>query len=194
MRSVGFGDAEFLRRLQGIVETQALFHLAEDDVGGRVQDSMKALQVDGGELVEEREDRDAIHHGRLEEEAFAFTGSEVAEFGVGVDDGALVRGDGVSSVVESGADVVDGGLAILDAEGGGFEENVGLGGGEPGTNVGIRIVTRHFAGGGARATLFGIEAVWIGEPAQTAGGDAGDAEGDAVAVAEFGGAVLEETD
>jgi len=44
-----------------------------------------------------------------------------------VDDGAFVRGDGVSSVIEGGADVVDGGLAVLDVEGGGFEEDIGLG-------------------------------------------------------------------
>ena len=59
---IGFGDAEFLRFLQRIIETQALFHLAEDHIGGGVQDSVEALQMDGGELVEEREDRDAIHY------------------------------------------------------------------------------------------------------------------------------------
>ena len=44
-----------------------------------------------------------------------------------MDDGAFVGGDGMGSVVESGAYVVDGGLAGFDVEGGGFEENVGLG-------------------------------------------------------------------
>jgi hypothetical protein len=39
-----------------------------------------------------------------------------------------------------------------------------------------------------------IKTVGIGDPAKAAGGDAGDAEGDAVLVAEFVGAVLEETD
>jgi hypothetical protein len=48
-----------------------------------------------------------------------------------VDDGAFVRGDGVGSVGEGGADVIDGGLAVLDIEGSGFEEDVGLGGLQP---------------------------------------------------------------
>jgi hypothetical protein len=42
-----------------------------------------------------------------------------------VDDGSFVGGDGVGSVVERGADVIDGGLALGDVEGCGFEENVG---------------------------------------------------------------------
>ena len=88
---------------------------------------------------------------------------QVAEFAVGVDNGAFVRGEGVGSVVESGADVIDGGLAILDIEGCGFEKDVGLCRGEPGSNVGNRDCSGRFAGGGARATLFGIEAVWISE-------------------------------
>src|SRR5262249_50872743 len=113
MRGVGFGDAEFLRLLQGIVKAQALFHLAEDHVGGGVQNSVKALQVDGGELVEERKDGDAIHHRGFEEKAFALAGSEIAEFAVGVNDRAFVRGDRVGSVVERGADVRNGGLTAF---------------------------------------------------------------------------------
>ena len=54
---------------------------------------------------------------------------QVAQFAVGVDDGAFVGGDGVGSVVECGADVVDGGLAVCHVEGRGFEEDVGAGGG-----------------------------------------------------------------
>jgi hypothetical protein len=38
-------------------------------------------------------------------------------------------------VVEGGAEVVDGGLAVFHIEGGGFEENVGLGGFQPGLDV-----------------------------------------------------------
>ena len=44
-----------------------------------------------------------------------------------MDDGAFVRGDGVGSVIEGGADGVDGGLAVLDVERCGFEEDFGLG-------------------------------------------------------------------
>ncbi len=52
---------------------------------------------------------------------------QVAEFAVGVDDWSFVGGDGVGSVLERGADVIDGGLAGFDVERGGFEEDVGLG-------------------------------------------------------------------
>ena len=44
-----------------------------------------------------------------------------------MDDRAFVGGDGVGSLIEGGADMVDRGLAVLDVEGGGFEEDVGLG-------------------------------------------------------------------
>jgi hypothetical protein len=131
VRGVGFGDAEVLRFLQRGVEGEAFFHLAQDHVGGGIQDAVEALQADGRELIEEGKNWDAIHHGRLEEEAFAFSFREIAEFAVGVDDGAFVGGDGVGSVLESGADVVDGRLSGFDVERCGFEENVGAGGGEP---------------------------------------------------------------
>ena len=62
-------------------------------------------------------------------------GGQVAKFAVGVDDWSFVGGDGVGSVVEGGADVVDGGLAGFDVERRGFEENIGAGGSEPVANV-----------------------------------------------------------
>jgi hypothetical protein len=52
----------------------------------------------------------------------------------------------------------------------------------------------HFAGRSARATLVRIESLRVGDPAQAARGDSGDAVGDAVAVAEFLRAVFQETD
>jgi hypothetical protein len=52
-----------------------------------------------------------------------------------VDDGAFVGGDGVGSVGEGGADVIDGGLAGFQVQRSGFEEKVGAGGGEPGVDV-----------------------------------------------------------
>ena len=82
---------------------------------------MKALQVDGGELVEEREDGDTVHDCRFEEKAFAFSCGQVAELAVGVDDGAFVGSDGVGSMIEGGADVVNGGLAGFNVEGSRFE-------------------------------------------------------------------------
>jgi len=56
---------------------------------------------------------------------------QLAQFAVGVDDGALVGGDGVGSVFEGGADVGGGGLTVFYVQGGRFEEDVGLGCGEP---------------------------------------------------------------
>ena len=82
---------------------------------------MKCVQVNCGKLIEKRKDGDSVHYGGFEEEAFVFDGGEVAEFAVGVDDGSFVGGDGVGSVMESGADVVDGGLAVIHVERCGFE-------------------------------------------------------------------------
>ena len=104
----------------------------------------------GGQLVEERKDRDAVHDRGFEEESFALLRGQIAQFAVGVDDGAFVGGDGVGSVLEGGADVVDGGLAVFHVEGGGFEEDVGVGGGEPVADVLVRCA-------GAR--------IWIALPA-----------------------------
>ena len=78
-----------------------------------------------------------------------------------MDDGAFVGGDGVGSVLEGGADVVDGGLSVFYVEGCGFEEDVGFRGGEPVADVGCSMADAKscirfwlFAGGGARATFF----------------------------------------
>ena len=84
-----------------------------------------------GKLIEKRKDWDAIHYGGFEEETLAVRRGKIAEFAVGVDDWALVGGDGVGSVSEGGADVVDGGLAGFYIEGRSFEKNVGAGGCEP---------------------------------------------------------------
>ena len=92
---------------------------------------MKALQVDRGELVEQREDGDAVHDRGFEEESFPLLRGQVAQFAVGVDDGSFVGGDGVGSVLEGGADVGDGGFAVFHVQRGGFEEDVSSGGGEP---------------------------------------------------------------
>ncbi len=88
---------------------------------------MKALQVDRGELIEQREDGDAVHDRGFEEESFALLRGEVAQVAVGMDDGAFVGGDGVGSVLEGGADVGDGGLAVFHVKRCGFEEDVGFG-------------------------------------------------------------------
>jgi hypothetical protein len=53
-----------------------------------------------------------------------------------MDNRTFVCRDDVGSAIEAGADVVDGGLAVFDSERCGFEEDVGLGGSEPGVDVG----------------------------------------------------------
>jgi hypothetical protein len=187
VRGVGLGYAEGLRFLQRLVEGEALFHLAEDYVRGGIQDAVESVQVDRGHLIEQREDGDAIHHGGFEEEALALGGGEVAEVAVGVDDWSFVGGDGVGSVVEGGADVICGGLAGLDVEGGGFEEDVGLGGGQPVLDVcWLRIRSSGFSARGRALyiihTELGSQTVRVGDPSQAAGCEARDAEGNSVAL------------
>lgn len=131
MSGIRLSDAEFLRFLQRFIKGQPLFHLAEDYVRGRVQDSMKALQVNGREFAEKRKDRGAIHHRGLEQEALAFLAGKVAEFTIGVYDGAFVRGDGMGAMFERSPNVAGGGLASFHIERRGLEENVGFGRREP---------------------------------------------------------------
>jgi hypothetical protein len=98
----------------------------------------------------------------------------------------------VGSVLEGGADEVHGRLAICHVEGRGFEEDVGAGGGEPVADARFGIRFMAFRGRGRpRHTGFRIEAIRIGGPSQAARGDSGDAEGDAVAIAEFSLAICE---
>jgi len=76
-------------------------------------------------------------------------GSQIAKLAVGVDDCPFVGGDGVGSVLESGADVIDGRVAVLDVERCGFEQDVCFGGVEPGANVGnvrMRLQSRGVRG------------------------------------------------
>ena len=96
---------------------------------------MKTLQVDGGELFEERENRHAVHNCGFEEEALALLRGQITEFAVVVDDRTFVGRDGVGSVLEGGADMIDGGPAVLHIERGGFEKDIGLGSGQPVADV-----------------------------------------------------------
>jgi hypothetical protein len=90
--------------------------------------------------------------------------------------------------------VIDGGLAVLDGEGCGFEEDVGLGGLEPVSDVcRFLICFPAFRGRGRPLhTGFWIKAIRISDPSQAAGCYSGDAEVDSVAVAKFGFAVTEQ--
>jgi hypothetical protein len=97
-------------------------------------------------------------------------------------------------VIDGGADVICGGLAGFDVECGGFEEDVGSGGFQPGSD-GRRLCIRFpaFVGQECPTHTVWIQAIGVGNPSQAAGCDSGDVEGDSVAVAEFGLAVFEET-
>ena len=90
--------------------------------------------------------------------------------------------------------MIDGGLAVLNVERSGFEENIGLGGFEPGADIvrstALLIRTDAWVGQECPSHTGWIQAVGIGEPAEAAGGDAGDAEGDVVASPEFWLAIL----
>ena len=123
--------------------------------------------------MEKRKNWDAIHHRGFEKETLAAGGGQVAEFAVGVDDGAFVGGDGVGSVGEGGADVVDAGLAGLDVEGGGFEEDVGIGRFQPVADVGRapirfsrsgRELALSLSKGRPLYTRQRIETVGVGDP------------------------------
>src|SRR5579872_1395579 len=122
-------------------------------------------------------------------------GGEIAQLAVGVNDRAFVGSDGVSSVLEGGADVVDSRLAILHVKRSGFEEDVGLGGRKPVADIvylSIPPGARQFAGEGARSTDFVcIDSIWIGDPAAPARSDSGNAVRDPVTFAEFGGTIFE---
>src|SRR5581483_7884063 len=109
---IGLGDPQLLSLLQSIFEAEALLHLAENYIGSGVQNAMKALQVNGGELLEQGEDGDSVQDCGFEQESFALFHGKIAEFAVGMDDGTFVGGDGVRSVLECRADVVDGWLAV----------------------------------------------------------------------------------
>ncbi len=109
-----------------------------------------------------------------------------------MDDWSFVGGDGVGSVLQRGADVVDGGLAVFHVERCGFEEDVGAGRGEPVVDVCWLLIRLPTASGRGRPLY--IQAIRIGDPSQAAAGDSGDAERDSVAVAEFFFAIEQELD
>ena len=80
----------------------------------------------------------------------------------------------MGTMVERGTDVVDSGLAGFDVERCGFKEDIGLSFREPGMNV---------AGIVGRIQMLPINPARIGDPAETARCDSGDAVIDAVAAA-----------
>ena len=111
MGGISFGDTDFLRVLERLLEAQALLHAGENHISCGIENPAKAAQVEYGKSVEERKNGSAIHHGRFEEEAAVFGCGEGTEFLVSVDHGAFVRCDSVRAHFQRSVDVIDGGLA-----------------------------------------------------------------------------------
>ena len=119
VRGIGFGQTDLLAVAYGFVEGLAIFHQAENQVAGRVEDAFKAAQVGGRErAAKEREDRGPVHHGRLKQKAPAFGGGQLAEFGVAMRDWTFVGGDGVHAHLERRLQVGGSRLAVGVVDGG----------------------------------------------------------------------------
>jgi hypothetical protein len=117
-----------------------------------------------------------------------------------MNDRSFVGGDCVGSMIERGADVVNRWLTVFYIERGGFEEDVGLGGFQPGLYIGgsrrdignTRSSWWEFAGGGASATWIEIYTICIRNPSQPPRSNSRDAKGDCISLAQFGSPVLEQ--
>jgi hypothetical protein len=104
-------------------------------------------------------------------------------------------------VLERGANVIDGGLAGFYVKGCGFEEDIGLGGGEPVADVG-RLESRFLAISGQECpphtfllrTCLEIQPDRVRDPTETPGGEACDAVRHSVALAKVFGPVSKQPD
>src|ERR1700758_4062437 len=113
-----------------------------------------------------------------------------------MDDRAFVGRDGVGSVFERGADMVDGWLSVFDVERGRFEDDVGTGGVQP-VVIALALLslnscecirtTRTREPGRAKACR-------VPPPANTPGGHARYLPLDAVTLAQFGVFFLQKLD
>src|ERR1700685_1926490 len=86
-------------------------------------------------VAKQREDGNAIHHGRLEQKLSPMGNSETIQFFVGVNDGAFIGGDGVRAHFQSGANMINRRLTVAWAERRRFKENVGLRQTQPAANI-----------------------------------------------------------
>src|SRR5882672_8902381 len=112
MARVSFGDADFLSFPESGIEAEALFHARQYDVGGGIQNAMEASQVNGGQIVaEQREDGHAVHDGRLKKETPFLRSRQLPQLVVRINDRSLIRCDGMGSVLECSANMIDGGLS-----------------------------------------------------------------------------------
>ncbi len=124
----------------------------------------------------------------------AVCGGQVAQFAVGVDDGAFVGGDGVGSVLERGADVVDGGLAVSTLRDVASKRTSARAAASHSRNIirSFNAEDAEDAEGSERKDVRNPSG--IGDPSQAARGDSGDAVGNAVVLAQFRGTVGEQAD
>jgi hypothetical protein len=99
-----------------------------------------------------------------------------------VDQRAFVSADGVRAGFERGDEMIDGGLAGLGVERTGLKEDIGFGAFEPFADVARRIrdLREMTAEGGD-----GVQAFRLGNPAEAARGDSGEAPADVVFAAQF---------
>ena len=72
-------------------------------------------------LIEQREDRHAIHYGGLKQKSLPARRRQIAQFAVGIDDRSFIRCDGMGSPLDRGTNMIDRRLAIGDIEGSSFE-------------------------------------------------------------------------
>ncbi len=141
-------------------------------------------------LAEEREDRRAIHHGRLVVEMAAMSLRQLGQLPVRVYHRAFVGADGVRSRLERCAEVADGRLTCLRVQRTRFEQDVWLGCRQP------LVKTR----GPFRLGVIAVEQVVRDEPfgrnqpTEAARSNAGNLVGNTVLLAQIGGFPLEQSD
>ena len=160
--------ADLLGFFYSFFEGEAALHFGEDNIGGGIQQAAKTTQFDGRKRVrKEGENRSAVHHRGFEEEFSRVGVREIAKFSIGVNDGAFVGADGVGAGFERGFQVVNGGVAAVAVERGGFEKDVGARGAEPVADVVRRFPCRR-RGKAILKQCVGIEAGGIGDPSEAA--------------------------
>lgn len=183
VRGIGFRDAHGLRALHGFLERTASFDIGEDDIGSGIQNARKAAEIGGGKAEgKQGKDGRAIHDRGFEQELPALFPGQRGDALIVVDQGSFVGSDGMSAGFERGDEMVDGGLAVLHVERTGFEKHIRFAAFEPFADV-LRRVRDLREMPGERGN--GIQALGIGNPADAARGDAGEAPAEIVFAAEF---------
>lgn len=87
--------------------------------------------MDRGHLIEQRKDRHPIHYRGFEQKAPSARDSQIAQLPISVNDWPFVGRDGVGSVLQRCANVIDARLTAFDIERGRFEEDVSAGSLQP---------------------------------------------------------------